>query len=139
MYTCSFFIENKPGKMIVPGSVFKENLCFICENLRFFIIGDGDGKEKLMKRCDELNIGYNLHLDSNFDKLLCFTSWIKNMDVATNGLDIIVLTSLNEGTPVSLIEAQASNVPIVTTDVGGIRDIVVNNKTALICKNIPVF
>ena len=39
------------------------------------------------------------------------------------GLDIVALTSLNEGTPVTLIEAQASNKPIVSTDVGGVRDI----------------
>jgi glycosyltransferase involved in cell wall biosynthesis len=42
------------------------------------------------------------------------------------------LTSLNEGTPVSLIEAQAANKPIVSTRVGGISDIVIENETALL-------
>ena len=47
-------------------------------------------------------------------------------------MDIIALTSLNEGTPVSLIEAQAAGKPIVTTDVGGIEDVVIKGKTALL-------
>ena len=47
-------------------------------------------------------------------------------------MDIICLTSLNEGTPVSLIEAQASSKPIVSTKTGGIENIVFENKTALL-------
>ena len=42
------------------------------------------------------------------------------------------MSSKNEGTPVSLIEAQASYKPIVSTKVGGINDVVVDNKTALL-------
>jgi glycosyltransferase involved in cell wall biosynthesis len=38
-------------------------------------------------------------------------------------LDILALTSLNEGTPVSIIEAMAASVPVVTTGVGGIKDL----------------
>jgi len=54
----------------------------------------------------------------NTTSLITFTSWIKDIDVVNAGLDIITLTSKNEGTPVSLIEAQASSKPIVTTNVG---------------------
>jgi glycosyltransferase involved in cell wall biosynthesis len=53
--------------------------------------------------------------------------------MACAGLDIIALTSLNEGTPVSLIEAQAANKPIVSTNVGGIENVVVEGVTALLC------
>lgn len=38
-------------------------------------------------------------------------------------IDILALTSLNEGTPVSVIEAMAASVPVVTTGVGGIKDL----------------
>ena len=64
--------------------------------------------------------------------ILTFTSWIKDIDVSNAGMDIIALTSNNEGTPVSLIEAQASGKPIVSTSIGGIEDIVIQNKTALL-------
>ena len=42
------------------------------------------------------------------------------------------LTSKNEGTPVSLIEAQASNIPVISTEVGGVADIVEENETGFI-------
>ena len=45
---------------------------------------------------------------------------------------LICLTSNNEGTPVSLIEAQAANIPVITTDVGGVRDIVLDGETGFI-------
>ena len=61
-----------------------------------------------------------------------FTSWIKEIDLLNAGMDIICLTSKNEGTPVSLIEAQASGKPIVSTNVGGIENVIIPNKTALL-------
>ena len=64
---------------------------------------------------------------------LCFTSWIKEIDQVMAGLDIVALTSLNEGTPVSLIEAQSASRPVVSTRVGGIEDIVVEDGSALLC------
>jgi glycosyltransferase involved in cell wall biosynthesis len=63
---------------------------------------------------------------------LIFTSWRSDVDSIKAGLDIVCLTSFNEGTPVSLIEAQAANKPIVSTRVGGISDIVAEGKTALL-------
>jgi glycosyltransferase involved in cell wall biosynthesis len=50
-------------------------------------------------------------------------------------MDIVALTSLNEGTPVSLIEAQAANKPIVTTNVGGIRNVVLENETSFLIES----
>jgi glycosyltransferase involved in cell wall biosynthesis len=70
-----------------------------------------------------LGINYIDALRSNDKALLTFTSWIKDIDFVTAGSDIIALTSLNEGTPVSLIEAQAANKPIISTNVGGIENI----------------
>lgn len=48
------------------------------------------------------------------------------------GLDIVCMTSLNEGTPVSLIEAQAAGRPVVSTRVGGVEDLIVENETGLL-------
>ena len=79
------------------------------------------------------------------DQPLVFTSWRSDIDHINAGSDIIVLTSFNEGTPVSLIEAQAAGKPVVSTRVGGIEDVVINNETGLLsdindtpgfCKNI---
>lgn len=103
------------------------------KKVRAFIIGDGEDRDELMAYANDLGLKF---LDANFRKgeksELHFTSWITNVDWANAGLDIIALSSLNEGTPVSLIEAQASGKPIVSTKVGGVSNIVIPNETALL-------
>lgn len=106
------------------------------KKIRAFIIGDGELKKTLIKKTASLGLNpvykWNGHLPVAD---VTFTSWIKNIDEAYPGLDIVAMTSLNEGTPVSLIEAQAANKPIITTNVGGIENIVIPGKTALLTKN----
>ena len=77
--------------------------------------------------------------DTKFSKTICFCSWRDDIDYVNSGLDIMTLTSLNEGTPVSLIEAQASSLPIVTLNVGGVQDIVLENKSALLANSRQEF
>lgn len=102
------------------------------KKIRVFIIGDGEEKENLIGYCENLNINFMEYTKQKKQALITFTSWIKDVDWANAGLDIIALSSLNEGTPVSLIEAQASNKPIVTTNVGGVENVVVQNETAFV-------
>jgi glycosyltransferase involved in cell wall biosynthesis len=59
------------------------------------------------------------------------------VDVALAGLELVCLTSKNEGTPVSLIEAQAAGKFIITTNVGGIKDILNPNCGVLSEANDP--
>ena len=100
------------------------------KKIKAFIIGDGETRKALEDKAEKLKIPFSEDHDPNAS--LIFTSWRKDIDVVNAGLDIIALTSLNEGTPVSLIEAQAANKPIVSTRVGGISDIVLENETALL-------
>ncbi|MBK6342124.1 MAG: glycosyltransferase [Flavobacteriales bacterium] len=115
--------------------------------LRAFIVGDGEERERLQAQTARLGLsqvmgpyfnGHPFGHGVNGKPMVkpaevTFTSWIKEIDIVNAGLDIAMLTSLNEGTPVSLIEAQASNRPVVSTDVGGIRNIVQADETALLC------
>jgi glycosyltransferase involved in cell wall biosynthesis len=105
------------------------------KNVRFFIIGDGESRLLIEQEARNLNIEYTDLSKDNQVAPLTFTSWIKEIDVALAGLDIVTLTSLNEGTPVSLIEAQAAGKPIVSTNVGGIENVVIPNKTAFLIQN----
>lgn len=98
--------------------------------VRYFIVGDGETSDEIRRLFIQKNIAVNDTTDP--DTMVHFTSWQKQVDEIMAGLDILVLTSLNEGTPVCLIEAQAANCPVVSTDVGGIRDIVIDGKTALL-------
>jgi glycosyltransferase involved in cell wall biosynthesis len=109
------------------------------QSIRAFIIGDGELKQELVDFCKVMNLSYTIPVNGHVDKAdVTFTSWIKDIDKAYPGIDIVAMTSLNEGTPVSLIEAQAANRPIVTTNVGGIENIVVPDKTALLTRNNDV-
>lgn len=117
-------------------ALFLEAIKYVHEHstqkIRAFIIGDGEEKNNLTSKAQELGLDY-IHADVSNDKaILTFTSWITDIDNVTAAMDIIAMTSLNEGTPVSLIEAQAAGTPIVTTNVGGISDVVIPDKTALL-------
>ncbi len=103
------------------------------QKVRFFIIGDGEMRAELLTLAGQLNLQH-AYLPEHHDvkSKVVFTSWIKEVDKVMAGLDLVVLCSFNEGTPVSLIEAQAANRPILTTDVGGIRNIVIENETAIL-------
>lgn len=92
--------------------------------LRVFIVGDGSEKQNIQTRLNKMELPSNIKIE--------MTSWIKDIATFNPGMDIICLTSKNEGTPVSLIEAQASGVPIISTNVGGVEDIVLDGKTGFI-------
>lgn len=102
------------------------------KKIRVFIIGDGEEKENIIQYCKNLKLDITEFNQQAKKATITFTSWIKNVDWANAGLDIIALSSLNEGTPVSLIEAQAANNPIVTTNVGGVENVILKDKTGFI-------
>ena len=84
------------------------------QDVHFVIVGEGEQYERIRTEIQRMEI-------SNSFSLL---GWQKELKPIYDILDIVCLTSLNEGTPVSLIEAQACEKVIVATDVGGVRDIV---------------
>jgi len=83
------------------------------EDVEFWIVGDGERRKELEALVNSLGIS----------KKVIFWGWIKDMPKVYHDLDLLVLCSLNEGTPVTIIEAMASGVPVISTDVGGIREI----------------
>ena len=99
------------------------------QKIRVFIVGDGEDKSKIQELIGSKKITYS---ENKERATFQFTSWIKEIDLLNAGMDIICLTSKNEGTPVSLIEAQASGKPIVSTNVGGIENVIIPNKTGLL-------
>ncbi|HEX3801316.1 MAG TPA: glycosyltransferase [Solirubrobacteraceae bacterium] len=90
--------------------------------LRFVVVGDGELHEQLAASDDAVTLGEGL-VWAGFRRDIpdvCFAS------------DLVMLTSDNEGTPVSLIEAQAAAVPVVATDVGGVRSVVRDGESGLL-------
>ncbi len=78
------------------------------------VIGDGELRQELEDYARELGI----------EDIVEFKGWVKDLREIYEGLDIVALTSSNEGTPVSIIEAMAAARPVVATNVGGVSDIV---------------
>lgn len=102
------------------------------QKLRFIIVGDGDMRAQTEMELAALQIDYAYFPSENRAAQAICTSWLTEMDVVFAGLDIVALTSHNEGTPVSLIEAQAAGKPVVSTNVGGVADVVLQNQTGFI-------
>ena len=97
------------------------------------VVGDGELKQELVAYAQSLGLSVSTEELPNKEATVVFTGWMKDADRALAGMDVVCLTSFNEGTPVSLIEAQAAGRPIVSTRVGGIEDVVQEGITALLC------
>ena len=82
--------------------------------VKFIVVGDGELRDKLEAYTRELGLS----------DYVSFCGWIRDVPLVYADLDILALTSTNEGTPVSIIEAMASLVPIIATDAGGVLDLV---------------
>jgi len=92
---------------------------------KVIIIGDGEMREELSRYAGELGI----------KDIVEFRGWVKDLKAIYEGLDIVALTSLNEGTPVSIIEAMAAARPVVAVKVGGVPDIVQDEKTGYLVES----
>lgn len=91
-------------------------------NACFVVVGDGELRELLQQSEDARSLGESL----------VWTGFRHDMAAVYLASDVVALTSDNEGTPVSLIEAQAAGVPVVSTDVGGVRSAVLDGRSGLV-------
>ncbi len=82
--------------------------------VRFVSIGDGHLRESLEREAADLNV----------EDVVQFLGNRNDTDVFYAGLDLVALTSHNEGTPLSLIEAMANSRSVISTTVGGVVDLV---------------
>jgi glycosyltransferase involved in cell wall biosynthesis len=81
--------------------------------VRFAVVGDGEERKAVEAHARSLGLGGIVH----------FTGWRRDLPKIYADLDAVVISSDNEGTPVSLIEAMASGCPVVATRVGGVPDL----------------
>jgi glycosyltransferase involved in cell wall biosynthesis len=88
------------------------------------VIGDGESRQSLEATTKELGLAGRVH----------FTGWWQDVASAMSDVDVVALTSRNEGTPVSLIEAAACARAAVATRVGGVPSVVRDGVTGLLAR-----
>ena len=91
----------------------------------FVIVGDGELRATLEFKVAQLGLGGRVH----------FLGWRADLPRIYAGLDIVTLTSINEGSPVVLIEAMAAGRPVVATRAGGVVDVVAHGVTGLVAEH----
>jgi glycosyltransferase involved in cell wall biosynthesis len=91
-------------------------------DVRFLIVGDGELRDQLSSSAEARGLG---------DRLL-WAGFRRDIPAVCFASDVVVLTSDNEGTPVSLIEAQAAGTPVACTRVGGVVSVVRDGITGFV-------
>jgi glycosyltransferase involved in cell wall biosynthesis len=99
-----------------------EKLLVEHKSLLFLIIGEGYLKEELILKVKSLNLSKNF----------LFLGEREEIPQLLSCMDIFVLPSLREGFPNTILEAMASSLPVVATDVGGVRELIIPSETGFI-------
>jgi glycosyltransferase involved in cell wall biosynthesis len=88
-------------------------------DIHVVLVGDGALREELEVEAEALGLG----------QAVIFTGWRHDLASVYADLDAVVISSHNEGTPASLIEAMATGCPVVSTRVGGVPDLIADGET----------
>jgi glycosyltransferase involved in cell wall biosynthesis len=97
--------------------------------VRFVVIGDGALRNRLERQASSLGLAEDVR----------FTGSRRDLENLYPALDIVALTSRNEGTPLTLIEAMANARPVISTAVGGVVDLLgeriqESNESFVVCR-----
>jgi glycosyltransferase involved in cell wall biosynthesis len=100
------------------ASILKERM----PDAHFLVVGDGELRTSLETLASEVGLDGRVH----------FLGWRSDVERIYADLDLVVLSSRNEGSPIALIEAMASGRNVVATSVGGVPDVVRHRETGLL-------
>ena len=107
--------------------IAKEMLNFR-DDLHFLIIGDGELQPDLQNQVHRAGIHKNVH----------FVGWIKQIAKIYAAIDILLMTSKNEGTPVSIIESLYFATPVIASNIGGVPDLIEHGKNGFLVNSFEV-
>jgi glycosyltransferase involved in cell wall biosynthesis len=91
---------------------------------KLVIYGSGEEKDNLIKLANDLNISNSV----------IFKGFVDNARSQLSTFDIFLLPSRSEGLPYAILEAGAVELPVIATNVGGIPEIIVDEKNGLLVK-----
>ena len=91
-------------------------------DVHFVFVGEGPSRARLQEQATQLGVSNRVH----------FLGLRRDIARLNWSFDCVLLPSLQEGTPISIIESLAAARPVVATDVGGVRRLIENQKTGLL-------
>ena len=115
-------LEEEKGLVYLIGAV--RRLRSDMKDFTVQFVGDGSQRPHLEKLVDSYNLGRYIQFTGTMHQ--------KELKNIYNHSDIFILPSLHEGMPLTLLEAWASSLPVIITNVGSIPDICVNMENAWI-------
>jgi len=86
----------------------------VLPEVKFLLVGDGISRKKIERLIRKFNL----------QKQVILTGWRRDIPRIMSAIDVFVLTSLWEGLPITVLEAMASNKPVVATHTGGIGEVI---------------
>ncbi|MCW3994761.1 MAG: glycosyltransferase family 4 protein [Candidatus Bathyarchaeota archaeon] len=129
-----FGIGQEPCVLFVGSLIARKGLPFLVEaakkivkekaSTKFLIVGEGPLKEALTTTLSKENLLGNFKFLGNLKE--------ETLPAIYNCADVFVLPSIQEGQGIVLLEAQASGLPVVAFDVGGVNEAVRNGETGLL-------
>jgi len=98
-----------------------------CPDVHFLIIGaesetQRDYAQRVRARIRELNL----------EDCVTLTGYRTDVEDLLALVDVFMLASLNEGTPLAILEAMATGIPVVATDVGGVSEQIIDGETGML-------
>jgi glycosyltransferase involved in cell wall biosynthesis len=111
------FVDIKrPERIVEIARLLKEKV----SPIRILMVGDGHLRKDLESQCIRERLP------------VTFMGWQSDIHKILAGVDALILTSANEGTPISIIEAQRLGKPVVATDVGSVSEVMVQNESGFV-------
>lgn len=84
---------------------------------QFSFAGDGPLRNQIQQQCELESLPIE------------FLGWIGDIEDLLSRIDLLILTSINEGTPIAIIEAQRLGIPVIATDVGSVKEVISHGKS----------
>ncbi|MEE9256790.1 MAG: glycosyltransferase family 4 protein, partial [bacterium] len=93
-------------------------------SVELLLFGDGECRPEIEERVEELDLASRVH----------FRDWVDDLRWAYSAIDVMAISSRNEGMPIAALEAMAAGVPVVSTAVGGVVDLIEDGKSGLLVR-----
>jgi glycosyltransferase involved in cell wall biosynthesis len=114
-------LTKRKNQILILNTLNKLKLLYNI-SIKLFIIGDGEEKDNLISFVNNNNLNTNV----------IFVGSTSEVEKYLQNSDYFILTSKDEGLPYVLLEAQRNGLPIISTNVGGISEIIIHEHNGFI-------